>query len=204
MHHHVLSRHKDMEGQASLRVRSLSCALRRHGPPRPTDPLPITRRHISTVTIRDRVKLQTIRDPLTHCHLPRDVGIASHLLHQLQCRRHPYFRAMSRFVISLTARFAKIPWSMSLVLSSIVVLLFRPEALVSHSIITISYHANTRSDWKCQLRLYDSSVEQDTESSICLNIFRPSNEMPKAGCGDVVLIRSAKVRAITYHGQHPH
>ncbi|KAJ4167774.1 hypothetical protein NW754_011591 [Fusarium falciforme] len=49
-------------------------------------------------------------------------------------------------------------------------------------------------DWKCQLRIYDSSVEQDTESSICLNIFRPSNEMPKAGCGDVVLIRSAKVQ----------
>lgn len=133
MHHHVLSRHKDMEGQASLRVWARSCTLRRHGPPRLTDPLPITRRHISTVTIRDRVKLQTIRDPLTHCHLPRDAGTASQLLRQLQCRRHPYFRAMSRFGISLTARSAKIPWSMSLVLSSIVVLLFRPEAMTGNA-----------------------------------------------------------------------
>lgn len=197
---------KTWGGQASLRVWALSCTLRRHGPARLTDPLPITRRrHISTVTIRDRVKLQTIKDPLTHCHLPRDVGIASDLLHQLQCRRHPYFRAMSRFVISLRARSAKIPWSMSLVSSSIVVLLFQPEALVSLPFIAISsHHTNTRSDWKCQLRIYDSSVEQDTESSICLNIFRPSSEMPKAGCGDVVLIRSAKVRATIYHGQHPH
>lgn len=141
MQRHVLPRHKDMEGQASLRVWSLSCTLRRHGPPRLTGTLSIPRRrHISTVTIRDRVKLQTIRDPLIHGHLLRDAGTALQLLRQLQCRRHPYFRAMSRFVISLTARSAKIPWSMSLVSSSIVVLLFQREALVRLSPITTSSH----------------------------------------------------------------
>lgn len=112
---------------------------------------------------------------------------------------------MFRFEISLTAKPAKIPWSMWLVLSLIIVLLFQLEALVSFPPITISsHHANARPDWKCQLRIYDSSVEQDSESSICLNIFRPSNEMPKAGCGDVILIRSAKVRVTTCERQQPH
>ncbi|RTE76164.1 hypothetical protein BHE90_009392 [Fusarium euwallaceae] len=73
----------------------------------------------------------------------------------------------------------------------------RPNSMVNVVGVIVDYRAPvpTRgSDWKCQLRIYDSSVEQDSESSICLNIFHPSNEMPKAGCGDVILIRSAKVQ----------
>ncbi|KAM0558520.1 hypothetical protein ACHAPJ_004715 [Fusarium lateritium] len=52
--------------------------------------------------------------------------------------------------------------------------------------------ATRGTDWKCQIRLYDSSIEDD--DSISLNIFRPKNEMPTAGCGDVMLIRSVKVQ----------
>ncbi|KAM0435177.1 hypothetical protein ACHAPT_003267 [Fusarium lateritium] len=73
----------------------------------------------------------------------------------------------------------------------------RQNSMVNVVGVVVDYRAPiaTRgSDWKCELRLYDSSVEQDSESSICLNIFRPKNEMPQAGCGDVMLIRSAKVQ----------
>ncbi|KAF4464426.1 Protection of telomeres 1 [Fusarium albosuccineum] len=36
--------------------------------------------------------------------------------------------------------------------------------------------------------------DHDFDSSITLNIFRPQNDMPTAGCGDVILIRSVKVQ----------
>ncbi|KAM5342616.1 hypothetical protein ACJ41O_013582 [Fusarium nematophilum] len=49
-------------------------------------------------------------------------------------------------------------------------------------------------DWKCQIQLYDCSVEDDTDSSIFFNIFRPQNEMPTPGRGDVMLIRSVRVQ----------
>ncbi|KAJ4250520.1 hypothetical protein NW762_011774 [Fusarium torreyae] len=52
--------------------------------------------------------------------------------------------------------------------------------------------ATRGTDWKCQVRLFDSSIEDD--DSVSLNIFRPQNEMPTAGCGDVMLIRSVKVQ----------
>lgn len=47
-------------------------------------------------------------------------------------------------------------------------------------------------DWKCQIRFYDSSIEDD--DSVSINVFRPKDEFPKVGCGDIVLIRRAKVR----------
>ncbi|KAF4968904.1 hypothetical protein FSARC_3776 [Fusarium sarcochroum] len=52
--------------------------------------------------------------------------------------------------------------------------------------------ATRGADWKCQVRLYDSSI--DDEDSVSLNIFRPKKDMPTAGCGDVMLIRSVKVQ----------
>ncbi|KAF5025898.1 hypothetical protein F66182_2017 [Fusarium sp. NRRL 66182] len=47
-------------------------------------------------------------------------------------------------------------------------------------------------DWKCQIRLYDSSIEDD--HSVSLNVFRPQSEMPQVSCGDVVLIRQVRVQ----------
>lgn len=49
------------------------------------------------------------------------------------------------------------------------------------------------SDWKCQLRIYDESIENDEEEYILVNVFRPEAEMPSMTCGDVVLIFSATV-----------
>ncbi|PHH73969.1 hypothetical protein CDD82_5175 [Ophiocordyceps australis] len=48
-------------------------------------------------------------------------------------------------------------------------------------------------DYKCEIRLFDQSVENQDES-ICLNIFRPCDEIPLAGCGDVVLLFRVKVQ----------
>ncbi|KAF4975067.1 hypothetical protein FZEAL_8103 [Fusarium zealandicum] len=73
----------------------------------------------------------------------------------------------------------------------------RAHAMVNVVGVVVDYRAPipTRgNDWKCQIRLYDASVQDDNELSICLNIFRPKNEMPTAGCGDVMLIRSVKVQ----------
>ncbi|KAF4452017.1 Protection of telomeres protein 1 [Fusarium austroafricanum] len=47
-------------------------------------------------------------------------------------------------------------------------------------------------DWKCQIRLFDSSV--DDGDSIAFNVFRPEKEIPSPGCGDVMLIRQARVQ----------
>ncbi|KAK7413436.1 hypothetical protein QQX98_007661 [Neonectria punicea] len=51
-------------------------------------------------------------------------------------------------------------------------------------------------DWKCAMRLYDLSVQDDEDMSLRLNVFRPEKEMPVAGCGDVVLLFSAKVQRL--------
>ncbi|KAF2999939.1 hypothetical protein E8E14_000183 [Neopestalotiopsis sp. 37M] len=48
------------------------------------------------------------------------------------------------------------------------------------------------SDWKSCLTLVDRSTE-DSFTSIDFNIFRPENEHPQVGAGDVVLVTRAKV-----------
>lgn len=52
-------------------------------------------------------------------------------------------------------------------------------------------------DWKCQLRLYDISVQHEFES-LSVNIFRQEDEMPTVHCGDVMLLTSVKVRYRDY------
>ncbi|KAF7547307.1 hypothetical protein G7Z17_g7815 [Cylindrodendrum hubeiense] len=49
-------------------------------------------------------------------------------------------------------------------------------------------------DGKIPVRFYDLSVEDDNDSSLSLNVFRPEKEMPTAGCGDVILLLSVKVQ----------
>ncbi|TWU78337.1 hypothetical protein ED733_008545 [Metarhizium rileyi] len=49
-------------------------------------------------------------------------------------------------------------------------------------------------DWKCQMRIYDQSVEDDPNESILLNVFWPQDDMPDARCGDVIVTFSAKVQ----------
>lgn len=51
----------------------------------------------------------------------------------------------------------------------------------------------TAADWKCQMRIYDQSVQDDPDAAVLLNIFRPENEMPDARRGDVVIVFAAKV-----------
>lgn len=60
------------------------------------------------------------------------------------------------------------------------------------------------SDWKCQMRIYDQSVEDEPEGSILLNIFWPQNDMPDASCGDVIIVFSVKVSlTLTMYNAHP-
>ncbi|KAG6081851.1 hypothetical protein E4U33_006365 [Claviceps sp. LM78 group G4] len=54
--------------------------------------------------------------------------------------------------------------------------------------------ATRGTDWKCQMRIYDESVQDDPESSVSLNIFWPEADMPDARCGDVIIVFSAKVQ----------
>ncbi|KAG5655740.1 hypothetical protein KAF25_008859 [Fusarium avenaceum] len=71
----------------------------------------------------------------------------------------------------------------------------RPNSIVNVVGIVVDFRAPvpTRGkDWKCQIRFYDSSIEDD--DSISVNIFRPENEFPKVGCGDVLLLRHVKVQ----------
>ncbi|KAF4338171.1 protection of telomeres 1 [Fusarium beomiforme] len=49
-----------------------------------------------------------------------------------------------------------------------------------------------KDDWKCQVRLFDSSIDDD--HSIALSIFRPKENLPHPGSGDVMLIRQARVQ----------
>ncbi|POR35047.1 Uncharacterized protein TPAR_04760 [Tolypocladium paradoxum] len=55
------------------------------------------------------------------------------------------------------------------------------------------------SDWKCQIRIFDQSVEYDSSESLLFNIFWPQENMPDASCGDVVVILAAKVQQ--YHSE---
>ncbi|KAJ6438603.1 F-box domain protein [Purpureocillium lavendulum] len=48
-------------------------------------------------------------------------------------------------------------------------------------------------DWKCQIRFYDRTTEDEPDVSIELNVFRPEAEMPEVGYGDVIVISQAKV-----------
>ncbi|KJZ80543.1 hypothetical protein HIM_00393 [Hirsutella minnesotensis 3608] len=50
------------------------------------------------------------------------------------------------------------------------------------------------SDWKCQIQLYDRSVEDEYQDSLIFNIFRPLEGMPDAKLGDIIVIRSAKTQ----------
>ncbi|PHH69950.1 hypothetical protein CDD80_6344 [Ophiocordyceps camponoti-rufipedis] len=50
------------------------------------------------------------------------------------------------------------------------------------------------SDWKCEVHLYDKSLEDDTDF-LTLNIFRPKESMPDIRCGDVMAISSANVQS---------
>ncbi|KAH7318666.1 hypothetical protein B0I35DRAFT_479153 [Stachybotrys elegans] len=57
-------------------------------------------------------------------------------------------------------------------------------------------------DWKCQMRLYDKSLELDDEMSLAFHLFRPEEkDMPDVGPGDVIFIRKAKIQA--YQMQDP-
>ncbi|KAK2590518.1 hypothetical protein QQS21_011804 [Conoideocrella luteorostrata] len=49
-------------------------------------------------------------------------------------------------------------------------------------------------DWKCQVRIFDQSVENEPDHSIALEIFWPQNDMPDVRCGDVVIVFRAKVQ----------
>ncbi|KPM36998.1 hypothetical protein AK830_g9569 [Neonectria ditissima] len=51
-------------------------------------------------------------------------------------------------------------------------------------------------DYKCAIQFYDLSVQDDGDSSLRLNVFRPEKEMPVARCGDVILIVAAKVQRL--------
>lgn len=48
-------------------------------------------------------------------------------------------------------------------------------------------------DWKCQMRIYDQSVEDEPDESVLLNIFWPQGDMPDARSGDVVIAFGVKV-----------
>ncbi|GJN74547.1 hypothetical protein PLICBS_008638 [Purpureocillium lilacinum] len=54
-------------------------------------------------------------------------------------------------------------------------------------------------DWKCQIRFYDQTVEDEPDVSLELNIFRPQAEMPEVGYGDVMVISQAKVFSSILH-----
>ncbi|KAF4988608.1 hypothetical protein FGRMN_9669 [Fusarium graminum] len=74
---------------------------------------------------------------------------------------------------------------------------YRSHTMVNVFGVVVDFRApvpTRKEDWKCQLRLYDSSVEDN--DSVALNIFRPKDDMPKVGCGDAVLLRSVKVAII--------
>ncbi|UKZ57838.1 hypothetical protein TrVGV298_011699 [Trichoderma virens] len=51
-----------------------------------------------------------------------------------------------------------------------------------------------KSDWKCEISLYDGSAEDASSNSITINIFRPENEMPDPSLGDVIVLYQAKLQ----------
>ncbi|KAG5979393.1 hypothetical protein E4U55_005201 [Claviceps digitariae] len=54
--------------------------------------------------------------------------------------------------------------------------------------------ATKGSDWKCQMRIYDQSVQDDPDASLLFSVFRLETDMPDARCGDVVIVLAAKVQ----------
>ncbi|KAH0493852.1 hypothetical protein TgHK011_000498 [Trichoderma gracile] len=50
-------------------------------------------------------------------------------------------------------------------------------------------------DWKCEIKLYDRSVEDGSFDSITINIFRPESEMPNPNVGDVIVLYQAKLQS---------
>ncbi|CAF3443304.1 unnamed protein product [Fusarium graminearum] len=67
--------------------------------------------------------------------------------------------------------------------------------LVSVAGIAVDFRLPTptrKTDWKCQIRLYDSSIQDD--DYITVEVFRPKGQHPEIGPGDVVLVRQVKVQ----------
>ncbi|KAG6291740.1 hypothetical protein E4U09_003808 [Claviceps aff. purpurea] len=54
--------------------------------------------------------------------------------------------------------------------------------------------ATRGTDWKCQMRIYDHSVQDENDASVSFNIFWPEADMPDARCGDVIIVFSAKLQ----------
>ncbi|TFB04904.1 hypothetical protein CCMA1212_002512 [Trichoderma ghanense] len=50
-------------------------------------------------------------------------------------------------------------------------------------------------DWKCEIKLFDRSIEDASFDSITINIFRPENEMPNPDVGDVMVLYQAKLQS---------
>jgi hypothetical protein len=48
-------------------------------------------------------------------------------------------------------------------------------------------------DWKSTVTLIDKSVEDDGQSSVVLHIFGDAKTMPIFRCGDIIIVRQAKV-----------
>lgn len=63
--------------------------------------------------------------------------------------------------------------------------------------LPVAFHRkpNASTDWKCQMQIYDQSVENDFDRSLTLNVFRPEKEMPDVQCGDVIVVFAAKARS---------
>ncbi|PTB41948.1 hypothetical protein M441DRAFT_455954 [Trichoderma asperellum CBS 433.97] len=51
------------------------------------------------------------------------------------------------------------------------------------------------SDSKCEISLYDRYTEDGSLDSLTLNVFRPANEMPNPGLGDVIVLFQAKLQS---------
>jgi hypothetical protein len=48
-------------------------------------------------------------------------------------------------------------------------------------------------DWKSTVTLIDKSVDNDDQSSVVLHIFGDAKTMPIFRCGDIIIVRQAKV-----------
>ncbi|PTB62860.1 hypothetical protein BBK36DRAFT_1172152 [Trichoderma citrinoviride] len=50
-------------------------------------------------------------------------------------------------------------------------------------------------DWKCEIKLFDRSIEDASFDAITINIFRPESEMPSPNVGDVIVLYQAKLQS---------
>ncbi|KAL6855747.1 hypothetical protein J3F83DRAFT_453870 [Trichoderma novae-zelandiae] len=50
-------------------------------------------------------------------------------------------------------------------------------------------------DWKCEIKLFDGSVKDASSDSLTFNVFRPEDEMPNPGVGDVIVLYQAKLQS---------